>query len=348
MIESGFEGLFAGAISSYLPQNNPHSFSLNKRESVSAKSDHDLSVMDGGGLFEPDLSGSSLYDTADESPPRSVDLHQTVDLRLNYLPTSVHRFLPLSNNDLNQNSDGEKGPPRFTHFHSSQGSTSFASQDHLGSLTDYYQPANPSSNAAEANTHSTNLFLKNSTASPMALVKHREHWGHGEHGVCGTKIYDGNDYFQNISTSSHGTTLSLLGTRIDNTNPAIFLSTSDTIRQYLNSFPQPATLSGVARNGIAFTPTPLYAPTPLAIEGESLVERLERLALDWVEPTIVEDDQCTMEDWNPGVDTTYKSISRTPIPLETLKWLRKNLEDITNEWVPDNDCLYPEDIDYYH
>lgn len=346
MIEAGSDGLFARAISSYLPQNNP----------VSAKSDQCLLVMEKNGLFEPDLSESSLYDTADESPPSSVDLQQTVDLRLNNLPTPVHRFLPLSNNNLDQTSNRRKRP-QFTHSHSSQGSTSFASQYHLDSPTNYYQPVNSSSNAAEANTHNNylidelfyrDLFLpEDDTTSPGAPVEHGEH---GEHGIYRTEIYDGNDYdgyFQNISTSSHGATLSPLGTRIDNTNPAIFLSTSDTIRQYLNSFPQPATLSEAARNDIAFTPTPIYAPTPLAIESESLVERLERLALDWVEPTI-EDDQCTMEDWNSGVDTTYTSSSRTPIPLETLKWLRKDLEDITNEWALDNDCVYPEDIDYYH
>lgn len=342
MVEAGSGGLFAGAVSSYLPQDSP----------VLAKSDHCLSVMEKNGLFEPDLSESSLYNTADKSPPISVNLQQTVDLRLNYLPTSVHRFLPLSNNDLDQASDGEKSP-LIPYFYSSQGSTSFASQGHLDSPTDYYQPAN-SFNAAEDSTHNTGLIdelcyhdlflLEDGTTSPVAQVEH------GERGIYKTEIYDGNDYdgySQNISTLSHGATLSPLGTRIDSTNPVIFPSTSDTIRQYLNSFPQPATLSEVARYDIGFTPTPLYAPTPLLIETESLVERLERLALEWVEPTIVDDDQCTVDNWNPGVDTPYQGSSRAIIPLETQKWLRNNLEDITNEWVPDNDCLYPEDIDYH-
>lgn len=289
--------------------------------------------MEKNGLFENDPSEPSLYDTADESPPKSVDLQRTVDL---------------------ESSDGEENS-RFTHFQSSQGSASAASQHHLDSSRDYYHAANSSSNITKAIAHGTDLadepcyrdlfLLEGDTTSPVAQIENPEL------GICETDIHDGKDAganFQNISTLSHNNAFSPVGKIMGNKIPQISLSTSDTIREYLNSCPQPVTPSETARCDIAFTPAPLYAPTPLSTTGESLVERLERLAVDWVEPIIIEEAEFNMGDMNFGVRTTNKSRSRTPIPPETVKWLRQNLEDIANEWVPASDDLYPEDIYYYH
>lgn len=322
MIETEYGGLSTGAISSYLLQNLK-----------SAESDECLWGMEKNELFEHDPSETSLYDTADESPPKSVDLQQTVDLE----------------------SSGGEDNSRFSHFQSSQGIASAASQHCLDSSQDYYHVANFSSNDAKAITHGTDwadepcyrdlFLLEGNTASSVARTKNTEL------GIYETNIHDGKDggtNFQNISTLPYSNTSNLVETIMDNTIPPISHSTSDTIREYLNSCPQPVTLSETARRDIAFAPAPLYAPTPLAITGESLVERLERLAVDWVEPIIIEDAESNMGDDTFGARTINKSGSRAPIPLETVKWLRQNLEDIANEWVPASDYLYPEDIYYYY
>lgn len=270
-------------------------------------------------------SESSLYETADESPPEPVDMHQSVGLGpMNFPPAPAYKLFSLANADPLHAGSPESSPGRAD-------SASPYDLDFNGYCY-CYQSGDPSTNPTTPNTSGTDflneigcgdlLLLKDDTVPGVTPV--------GQLGIHKRKFHSGSDCNDNAKGSIPSISPSQTGTNMDTRNPSP--RASEVIRQYLDAFVTPTTTTRI-RHDIPFTPTPLHSPIPLTIGHETAVERLERLAMDWEEPPVTE---ATANNCSCGAHTAYQSNSRALLSPGIVEWLRQDLESTAREWLPNN------------